>query len=80
MSFDDYHHHIHSLIDHLLYTHVLKYKGSISAEHGIGQEKIAALHMARSTAERRVMQEIKKALDPRHILNPNKMTFFADSA
>jgi len=47
--------------------------GSISAEHGIGTEKLGAL--ARNTAPETlmVMRRLKAALDPKGILNPGKV-------
>jgi FAD/FMN-containing dehydrogenase len=47
--------------------------GSISAEHGIGQLKVA--EFARYAPERKLamMRAIKQALDPRGILNPGKV-------
>ena len=47
--------------------------GAISAEHGIGTEKIEYLKLSRSSAEIDVMRLIKRALDPKNILNPNKI-------
>ena len=47
--------------------------GSISAEHGIGQMKRAALAAHKSPVELDMMRAIKKALDPNGILNPNKV-------
>jgi FAD/FMN-containing dehydrogenase len=44
--------------------------GSISAEHGIGRAKRAWLHLSRTAAEIEVFRAIKRALDPRGILNP----------
>lgn len=47
--------------------------GSISAEHGVGQQKRDALPLARSAAELAVMRALKLALDPRGTLNPDKV-------
>jgi FAD/FMN-containing dehydrogenase len=44
--------------------------GSISSEHGIGRAKSAYLHLCRDAAERRSMQQVKSAIDPRGLLNP----------
>ena len=52
--------------------------GTISAEHGIGRAKVAALHLCRSTAEIAAMRAVKSALDPAGILNPGVL--FASSA
>jgi FAD/FMN-containing dehydrogenase len=47
--------------------------GSISAEHGIGIEKIDELAHYRSRVELDTMRTIKRALDPRNIMNPGKV-------
>ena len=44
--------------------------GSISAEHGIGIAKRAALERSAGSADLAAMRAIKRALDPRGILNP----------
>jgi FAD/FMN-containing dehydrogenase len=43
--------------------------GSISAEHGVGTAKRAWLHLVRTPAELAAYASIKRALDPRGILN-----------
>jgi FAD/FMN-containing dehydrogenase len=47
--------------------------GSISAEHGIGQMKIAELARLADPARLAAMRAIKKALDPAGIMNPGKL-------
>lgn len=47
--------------------------GAISAEHGIGHERLPFLGHSRSPAEIAVMRTLKHALDPRGILNPGKV-------
>ncbi|BAV63526.1 FAD-binding oxidoreductase [Sphingobium cloacae] len=47
--------------------------GSISAEHGIGQMKRAELGRLSSPARIAAMRAIKAALDPRGIMNPDKL-------
>jgi FAD/FMN-containing dehydrogenase len=47
--------------------------GSVSAEHGIGLEKRAWLPTSRTPAEVATMRLLKKALDPKGILNPGKV-------
>ncbi len=49
---------------------VASHGGSISAEHGVGHMKADHLHLSRSAAEIAAMRGIKKALDPKGILNP----------
>jgi D-lactate dehydrogenase (cytochrome) len=52
---------------------VAGYGGSFSAEHGIGQLKIAELERYRGGVPLEVMRALKRALDPRAILNPGKV-------
>lgn len=47
--------------------------GSFSAEHGIGQAKLAELERYSSDVELGLMRVIKKTLDPNGILNPGKV-------
>ncbi|HSO40454.1 MAG TPA: FAD-binding oxidoreductase [Labilithrix sp.] len=59
--------------DRELFALVQRHHGSISAEHGIGLLKKPYLSYSRSPAEIAVMREVKRALDPRGILNPGKI-------
>lgn len=52
---------------------VVSLRGSISGEHGIGLAKTPFLRLQHSPAQVRAMVAIKRALDPRGILNPGKM-------
>jgi FAD/FMN-containing dehydrogenase len=52
---------------------VRRYRGSISAEHGIGRLKVQALARHRGAVDLDVMRAIKHALDPHGILNPGKV-------
>jgi FAD/FMN-containing dehydrogenase len=47
--------------------------GSFSAEHGIGRLKTEMMASWRGGAELAAMQAIKRALDPRGIMNPGKV-------
>lgn len=53
---------VHDLVDSL--------GGSISAEHGIGRAKVAALEEFGDPARLAALRAIKTALDPRGIMNP----------
>jgi FAD/FMN-containing dehydrogenase len=52
---------------------VRRYRGSISAEHGIGRLKRAALAVHEGPVAIDVMRSLKRALDPNGILNPGKV-------
>lgn len=60
-------------IEPFVMDYVRKVNGSVSAEHGIGQQKPDFLHYSKSEAMIKTMQTVKAALDPNHILNPYKM-------
>ena len=49
------------------------FTGSISAEHGIGQDKIDELAHYTSAVEMETMRAIKRAIDPKNIMNPGKI-------
>lgn len=51
--------------------------GSISAEHGIGQMKLAELVRLSSPARLSALRAIKLALDPGQIMNPGKLVALA---
>jgi FAD/FMN-containing dehydrogenase len=52
---------------------VLELGGSISAEHGIGQQKRDLLPTVKTPLEMELMRKIKTLFDPRGILNPGKL-------
>jgi FAD/FMN-containing dehydrogenase len=52
---------------------VEKEHGSVSAEHGVGLIKKPFLNFSRQPSEIALMQTIKQALDPNHLLNPGKI-------
>lgn len=56
-----------------LYRLVGEFKGSVSAEHGIGLHKKPYLSNSRSPAEMAAMRAIKRALDPLGLMNPGKV-------
>jgi len=60
-------------IDAIVYSLLQEYGGSISAEHGVGLSRKAYLPMCRSEVEIEMMRSIKRALDPKGILNPGKI-------
>ena len=60
-------------LDELVYDCVAEYRGSISAEHGIGLLKRDFLGYSRTADELRAMTAIKHAFDPAGLLNPGKV-------
>jgi len=55
-----------------LFTQVLAWNGVITGEHGIGLAKKRWWPQAADARVRELHQQVKKALDPRGILNPGK--------
>ena len=60
-------------VEEVIYRPLAAFGGSISAEHGVGEEKRRYLGISRSEPEIALMRTLKNALDPRGILNPGKV-------
>ena len=63
----------HKRVNACIYEPLQPIGGSVSAEHGIGTEKIDYLPLSRSATEIDLMRRLKQALDPNGILNPGKI-------
>jgi len=63
----------HEESDHCVYDPLQQYGGSVSAEHGIGLEKLSWLPHSKSVAEIELMRALKRTLDPNNILNPGRV-------
>ena len=64
----------------MVYDLVTAAKGSLSAEHGIGQMKRAELLRQSDPARIAALRAIKAALDPKGIMNPGKLVPLASDA
>jgi FAD/FMN-containing dehydrogenase len=62
-----------SRLEHAVFDLVDSLGGSISAEHGIGRLKAAEFARRADPVELAVMRDLKRALDPKGILNPGKI-------
>jgi FAD/FMN-containing dehydrogenase len=60
-------------VNAIVHAVVARYRGSISAEHGIGRLKRALLRQTKDPVSLDVMRRIKAALDPNGVLNPGKV-------
>jgi len=60
-------------VERIVYAPLQQVGGAISAEHGIGLEKKAWLSISRSPAEIDLMRTLKRAMDPKGILNPGRV-------
>ena len=60
-------------LDQKVFSLLQEFHGSVSAEHGIGLLKKAALSFSRTPAELVYLRGIKAVLDPQNLLNPGKI-------
>lgn len=60
-------------VNDLVYAAVSQFKGSISAEHGVGSLKVDHLIQHKSPVALNLMARIKLALDPHNTLNPGRV-------
>ncbi len=60
-------------VTHCVYDIVGRYHGSFSAEHGIGQSKLAEMARYKSGVELGMMRALKATFDPLNIMNPGKV-------
>jgi len=63
----------HHACNECVYEPLQQYGGSVSAEHGIGIEKMRWLPHSRSVADLQLMRVLKRSLDPKGILNPGRV-------
>jgi FAD/FMN-containing dehydrogenase len=64
---------LHAQCDECVYAPLKRFHGAVSAEHGVGLEKKAWMAVTRSAAEIELMRVLKRAIDPKNILNPGKV-------
>jgi FAD/FMN-containing dehydrogenase len=60
-------------INTVVYERVHAHRGSISAEHGLGQLKVEEAMRYKSPVEIRLMRTLKAAFDPENLMNPGKV-------
>lgn len=60
-------------VNHAAYEQVSRLGGSISAEHGIGVLKRDTLTGHKDALELELMKSVKRALDPKGVMNPGKV-------
>ncbi len=65
--------HLKKAIDNVVYIPLQNKGGSVSAEHGIGVDKRDYLSLCRTSEEIALMRTLKRALDPKNILNPRNI-------
>jgi len=60
-------------LNHIVYENVHRHRGTISAEHGLGQLKAGEAAHYKSAVELKLMRAIKMAIDPAGLMNPGKV-------
>jgi len=60
-------------VNTVVYDMVDRFKGSISAEHGVGSLKREKLEQHKSPVALGMMRAIKQALDPQNLMNPGRV-------
>ncbi|KZV93031.1 FAD-binding domain-containing protein [Exidia glandulosa HHB12029] len=70
---DSYTDEINDALEPFIFEMVSGYRGSVSAEHGIGSAKVDALKYSKGDASRLWMKKIKDLFDPNGIMNPGKV-------
>jgi len=60
-------------VNAVVYESVLRFGGSISAEHGVGSLKLEKLEQHKSPVALAMMRSIKRALDPANLMNPGRV-------
>jgi len=63
----------HQASDECVYEPLAPIGGSVSAEHGIGTEKLKWLPHSRTADEINLMRTLKRSLDPKNLLNPGRV-------
>ncbi len=66
-------HKFKAKVEKIMFDYLKSVNGSISAEHGIGLQKIKYLNITQSDQNILLMKNIKKAIDPKGIMNPYKI-------
>ena len=59
-------------VSSFVYSHVAERGGSISAEHGIGRDKLKYISLSKSPSCIAIMKNLKSMFDPNGILNPGR--------
>jgi FAD/FMN-containing dehydrogenase len=60
-------------VNRIVHDSVSRFRGSISAEHGLGQSKRDEIRRYKSSLELELMRRIKGVVDPHGIMNPGKV-------
>jgi FAD/FMN-containing dehydrogenase len=60
-------------INTLVFEAVMRFGGSISAEHGVGSLKADTLHLYKDPVALQLMRSIKQAIDPQNLMNPGRV-------
>lgn len=64
---------VENAIEPFIYERVCDLRGSISAEHGIGQQKSEKMTMQKQNVNLEIMASVKRLFDPKGIMSPYKL-------
>ncbi|KAK4336996.1 hypothetical protein RND71_044227 [Anisodus tanguticus] len=73
---DKFYESVKNEIEPFVYEWVSERNGSVSSEHGLGLKRNNHIHYSKSPEAIDLMKKIKKILDPKLLLNPQKMMNF----
>ncbi len=60
-------------VNRIVHDLIAEMNGSISAEHGLGRLRMAEAEIYKPAVELELMRTVKRALDPKNIMNPGKV-------
>ena len=60
-------------VNTLVFDQIKRFGGSISAEHGVGEQKVHKLPLYKDPTALAMMRAVKQALDPQNLLNPGRV-------
>ncbi|WP_164825403.1 FAD-binding oxidoreductase [Sinorhizobium meliloti] len=60
-------------VNRAVHDAVVRHRGSISAEHGLGQYRVGEWQRTKAAAEQALAHAIKQAIDPAGLFNPGKV-------
>ena len=60
-------------LSRIVYDSTSSFRGSISAEHGLGQSKAPIIGRYKDAAELDLMRGVKQLFDPAGLMNPGKV-------
>ncbi|GMM49982.1 D-lactate dehydrogenase [Starmerella bacillaris] len=63
---------VEDVLEPFVFEFIAKHNGSVSAEHGVGFQKVHALQYSKDAGALKLIKEVKNMFDPHGIMNPYK--------